>query len=253
MEIRSSVAVVTGASSGIGRAVALALAGKGATVVLAARRRERLEELEREIAGKGGRALAAPCDVTDTEQILHLAGLVHEAFGRCDILVNNAGIPAGERFESLAYERIDEVVATNLLSVLHATRAFLPGMRERGRGHILNVASIAGRHAVPGSGLYSATKHAVVAFSVSENLALHGQGVLVTAVNPGFIKTETFTGRGPRLLQTTSEKVAEATCRAIEHNRAPEVFVPGWVRIGWMLPPGLYHRAAGRAFARYRR
>ena len=242
--------MVTGASSGIGRATGRVLARGGAQVVLAARRRERLEELEREIEAGGGRALAVPCDVTDPGEIRRLAAVVDAAFGRCDILVNNAGIPAGGRFEDLDWEKIEDVVDTNLMSVLAASKAFLPGMLRCHRGHIVNVASLAGRHAVPGSSVYSATKHAVVAFSGSLNMTTQHQGVLVTSVNPGLVATEGFSGRGPRILSTTPEAVARTICDVVERGRAPEVFVPRWVGWTWIVPPSLYRAVIRRYIAR---
>jgi short-subunit dehydrogenase len=250
MEIQGSVAVVTGASSGIGRATALALAKRGAHVVVAARREEKLRELESFIEKSGGKATAVACDVTLPEDIRRLAAVVKEAFGRCDILVNNAGMPAGGPFEDLTHERIDQIVATNVTSVLHATKAFLPMMLRRRRGHVINIASLAGRHAIPGAAIYSATKHAVAAFSESLNMTTESEGVLVTSVNPGFAATESFDGEGPRLLRTTPEAIARAVCHAIESGRAPEVSVPGWVSWTWIVPPSLYRAAIRRFTAR---
>lgn len=250
MQIRGAVAVVTGASSGIGRATALALAREGAQVVLAARRRERLAELEREIESAGGRALAVPCDVTDVADIRSLAAVVEGAFGRCDILVNNAGIPAGGRFVDIDWERVEEVVDTNLMSVLAASKAFLPGMLRRHRGHIVNVASLAGRHAVPGSGVYSATKHAVVAFSESTNHETAPQGVLMTAVNPGLVDTEGFPQRDlPSPIVLDVERVAGAIVRVVRKGQAPVVSVPRWsgaLELARMLAPGPYRSLSRR-------
>ena len=257
MQIRGSVAVVTGASSGIGRATALALAREGAQVVLAARRKNLLEDLEAEIERSGGRALAVPCDVTDLGDIRRLAAVVEEALGRCDILVNNAGIPAGQRFEELDWEKIQRVVDTNLMSVLFAAKTFLPGMLRRHRGHVVNVASLAGRHAVPGSGVYSATKHAVIAFSESTNHETASRGVLMTAINPGFVDTEGFPQRDlPGKIVMPVEKVANAIVRVIRKGQAPVVSVPRWsgsLEIARMLAPRPYRALAGRITLRHRR
>ena len=163
MELRDTVVVITGASSGIGEATAVAFAKRGARVVLVARRIDRLEALAERIERAGGRALAWKGDVTDTAQLEKLPGLVKELTGRpADVLINNAGVPGGGDFTALSHDEIETIVRVNLLGVLHATRAFLPGMIKRGHGHIVNVASLAGRFAPPGAAVYTATKHAVV-------------------------------------------------------------------------------------------
>src|SRR5439155_21060330 len=140
----------------------------------------------------GGVALALPCDVTDAEQVQRLPGVIEQAFGPADVLVNNAGIPGGGEVPTLMYEQIEGVVRVNLLGVMFGTRAFLPGMLSRGRGHIVNMASLAGRFAAPGASVYSATKHAVVAFSEALNYDTEPRGVLITPVNPAFVVTAGF-------------------------------------------------------------
>jgi len=230
MELKGAVAVVTGASAGIGEATAVAFARRGATVVLAARRKERLEELADRIDRAGGRALALRCDVTDPEQLVRLEAVVREACGGTDVLVNNAGVPGGGPFEDLTYEQIEAIVRVNLLGVAFGTRAFLPGMLARGRGHVVNVASLAGRFAGPGAAVYTATKHAVVALSESLNYETEDRGVLVTAVNPGFVSTEGFPQDhlDPRLVLPV-ERVAGAIVRVVRGSIAPEYSVPRWL------------------------
>ena len=227
MDLRGAVAVVTGASAGIGEATALALARAGARVVLAARRLERLESLAERIAAGGGEALPVRCDVTLRSDLEELAARTDEAYGRCDVLVNNAGIPGGGPFHELSVEQIERVVRVNLLGVMLGTHAFLPMMLERRRGHIVNVASLAGRFATPGSSVYGATKHAVIAFSESLFHELRPLGILVTAVNPGFTRTEGFPQEGvPRPLVMRPERVARAIVDVVRRERAPEVSVP---------------------------
>ncbi len=232
MELSGRIAVVTGASSGIGWSTAWALARSGATVVASARREERLATLVSAITQRGGTALAVACDVTDRSSVEALHVRVMDAYGRCDVLVNNAGIPGGGDFVALPIERIEDVIRTNLMGVVYATKSFLPGMLGRGTGHVVNVASLAGRYAVPGSAVYSASKHAVVAFSESLSYSTRPKGVLVTAVNPGLVATERFPHtdaikRGRPVMP--SERVAAAIVHVLRKGIAPEYSVPRWM------------------------
>jgi short-subunit dehydrogenase len=253
MQLRGAVAVVTGASSGIGEATALAFAKRGAMVVLAARRVDRLEALAARIHDAGGIALALACDVGDPEQLAALPAVVNEAFGPTDILVNNAGIPGGGEFTDLSYEQIDRLVRVNVLGVMYGTRAFLPGMVRRGHGHIVNVASLAGRFAVPGAAVYTATKHAVVAFSESLDYETEDHGVHVTSVNPGLVATEGFpqTDIDPRIVMRP-ERIAEAIVRVIHKGIAPEYSTPRWLgpfQVFRVLTPPLYRWGVRRVRA----
>lgn len=244
MELQDRVVVVTGASAGIGEATAVAFAQRGARVALAARRLERIEQLADRIERAGGRALALRCDVTDHEQLERLDTVVTEVLGPPDVLVNNAGIPGGGTFGELTYEQIERVVRTNLLGVMFGTRAFLPGMQRRGHGHVVNVASLAGRFAAPDAALYTATKHAVVAFSESLHYEAARRGVLVTAVNPAFVSTEGFPqGNLPDAIVLPAERVAVTIVRVVRDGIAPELSVPRWIaplQAFRVLTPGLY-------------
>jgi len=255
VDLEGSVVVVTGASSGIGRATAVAFAARGATVVCSARREERLKELVEEIEGRGGRARAVACDVSEWEQVQRLATNVREEFGRCDVLVNNAGVPGGGPFAELSLEQIESVTRINFMGVLYCTKAFLPMMLEAGRGHVVNVASLAGRFAVPGASVYTATKHAVVAFSEALHYEVSERGLRVTAVNPGLVATEGFPhqdalAKGRRGLVMRPERIADVIVRVVETGKAPEVSVPRWlsalqaVRI---LAPPLYRFGLSRS------
>jgi uncharacterized protein len=254
VELRGKVVVVTGASAGIGEATAVAFAKRGAKVVLAARRRERLESLADRIERAGGTAFVLPCDVTDADQVQRLPGVVEQAFGPADVLVNNAGIPGGGELPTLTFEQIEAVVRVNLLGVLFGTRAFLPGMLARGRGHVVNMASLAGRFAAPGASVYSATKHAVVAFSEALNYDTEARGVLVTTVNPAFVVTEGFTRADvppPVLLE--ADRVGEAVVRVVRKEIAPEYSIPRWVspfQVFRVLTPTLYRWGVRRARGR---
>ena len=150
MELKGAVVVVTGASAGIGEATSVAFARRGARVVLVARRLERLEALAERIQRAGGSALALRVDVTEPHEVDALPRLVREVYDRpADVVVNNAGVPAGGSIEDLDYRQIRRVVEVNLLGVLYGMRAFLPEMVRSGHGHMVNVASLAGRFATP--------------------------------------------------------------------------------------------------------
>ena len=254
MDLTDAVVVVTGASAGIGRATSLAFAARGAKVVVSARRADLLDRLAEEITNAGGTALAVRCDVTDPVEIESLARHVDQAFGRCDALINNAGIPGGGPFAQLSSEQIERVVATNLLGVLRVTKAFLPLLRAGERAHIVNVASLAGRYAVPGASVYSATKHAVVAFSEALSIELEPHGILVTAVNPGLVATEGFPhhdARERRLGRVMPpERVAQAIVRIVQRGTAPERSIPRWLgalQAVRVLTPRLYRIGVRRA------
>ena len=254
MKLRGTVVVITGASAGIGRATAIAFARAGASVVLSARREEPLRELASQIERRGGRVLVRTCDVSDADDVGGLHDAVIEAFGRCDVLVNNAGIRGGGRFVDVPIARTETVVRTNLLGVLYTTRRFLPDMLEAGRGHVVNVASVAGRVALPGSAVYSATKHAVVAFSEALHATTSLQGVLVTVVNPGLVDTEGFptTGR-PRVLTVSKERVAGVIVKVVREGIAPEISVPRWMaaaQVVRVLAPPVYRSIMRQAARR---
>jgi short-subunit dehydrogenase len=239
------ICVVTGASSGIGEATARSLVRAGATVVLAARREERL----REIAGElGERASAVRCDVTRIEDLETLRDEVVRRHGRCDVLVNNAGVPGGGWFADLSIEQLERVTATNYLSVLFATKVFLP-LLMASRGHVVNVASLAGRYALPGAAVYTATKFAVVGLSESLYHELGPRGVMVTSVNPGLVETEGFpmteAKRDPvlRRLVMQPDRIAREIVRVIRARKGPEVSIPRWLAVpqaARVLAPPLY-------------
>jgi short-subunit dehydrogenase len=244
MDLRRAVVVVTGASSGFGELTARRFARAGSSVVLAARRVDRLEALAREFEAHGRPALAVRCDVTHLRQIHELRDAVAERFGGCDVLINNAGIPGGGRFEDLSDEQIERVIDVNTLGVMRCTKAFLPMLLERGAGHVVNVASLAGRYAAPGASVYSASKHAVVAFSEALAYELAPKGILVTSVNPGFARTEGFPMHGmPRMLVMDPDRVARVIVDVVARGVSPEVDVPrgmGIFEAFRVLTPRLY-------------
>ena len=184
------VAVVTGASSGIGAATARALAHEGYAVALAARREERINELADEISSAGGKALAIPTDVSDPESAAALIRTAKDELGSVDVLVNNAGVMLLGPILGADLEHWQRMVGVNVLGLMYCTHAALPIMQQRGHGHIVNVSSVAGRVARFGSGVYNATKWGVGAFSESLRQEGANYGVRVTIVEPGFVDTE---------------------------------------------------------------
>ncbi|WP_068691823.1 SDR family oxidoreductase, partial [Thermobifida halotolerans] len=238
MRVKDRVAVVTGASSGIGRATALALAGRGAAVVAAARGEEALGEVVLECRARGGRALAVPTDVADPESVETLARRTVEEFGRIDVWVNAAAAAVFGPFSRIPLVDFRRVVDVNLMGCVHGTRAALPRMRERGRGVLVNISSVAGVVAQPYNHAYSATKFAVRALSASlrQELRLEGdRGIHVCSVLPVTIDTPFFdhaanhTGRRVRAMPPvhTPEHVARAIVNLVRWPRREIVVGPG--------------------------
>ncbi len=189
--LKGKVALVTGASSGIGEATALSLAGEGARVGIAARRRDRLEALAERIGAAAGEATIIEADVSDEAQARHMVQAVHERWGRIDILVNNAGVMLLGPVVGADTEDWRRMVHINLLGLLYTTHAALPLMQEQGGGHIVNISSVAGRTARAGSAVYNATKWGVVAFSEALRQEVSPRDhIRVTVVEPGVVATE---------------------------------------------------------------
>ncbi|MEA2493540.1 MAG: hypothetical protein QOJ29_1451 [Thermoleophilaceae bacterium] len=184
------VAVVTGASSGIGEATAKALAGEGYAVALAARREDRINELAEEISSGGGKALAVPTDVGDVSSAQALIQRTKDELGSVDVLVNNAGVMLLGPILGADIEHWQRMVNVNVLGLMYCTHAALPIMQEQGSGHVVNVSSVAGRVARLGSGVYNATKWGVGAFSESLRQEALNYGVRVTIIEPGYVDTE---------------------------------------------------------------
>jgi NAD(P)-dependent dehydrogenase (short-subunit alcohol dehydrogenase family) len=244
------VAIVTGASSGIGEATARALVGRGAAVVLAARAEERLEVLESEISSSGGRALALRTDVSDRESVRAMVERAVEAFGSLDILVNNAGLGLSGRVAEVRVEDLRYVFEVNVVGPLLCIQTALPFMEPGAR--IINVSSVVGRRAIPKVGAYCATKFALNALSDSLRVEIADRGITVTSVYPGTTRT-TFREnsrrtkdekRGWRPRGVTPERVAEKITRAAEKGpRDVYVTLPDRLFVaGTTLLPGLTDR-----------
>ena len=186
--IEDKVVAVTGASSGIGEATALLLAGRGAKVVLGARGSDRLEALAARIADKGGEVAYAPTDVRRRDDLTGLVGLACERYGRLDVLVSNAGVMPVSPLDDLRVEDWEEMIDVNIKGVLYGVAAALPVFRRQGSGHFVNTASTAAHRIVPDQSVYAGTKFAVRA--ISEGLRQEaGDRLRVTIVSPGITRT----------------------------------------------------------------
>lgn len=189
--IQDKVVIITGASSGIGEATAKLLAQNGAKVVLAARRKERLEAIVVAIRLEGGDAIAVQADVTSSEDMRQLAQSAVKSYGRIDVLINNAGIMPSSRLSELRVEEWEQMIDVNIKGVLYGIAAVLPIMREQQGGHIINLTSTSGYQVSPRSSVYSGTKFAVRA--ISEGLRLEeaqGSNIRSTLIAPGLTETE---------------------------------------------------------------
>jgi short-subunit dehydrogenase len=250
LPVGKRVAVVTGASSGIGEAIARALAGRDWHVVLLARREDRLRALAQELDGE-----YEVCDVGRREDVERVAAAVAERHPRLALLVNNAGIPGRAGFTAINPDRLEELLRVNYLGGVWCLRAFLPALEASGRSDVVNIVSVAGTVAFAPAGPYSASKHAQLAFSRAAAAELRGRGIHVHTVNPGFIETEGFPQARTlpsailRRLVVGPERVARHVLTSIERDRN-ETFVPRWFRaaaIAQALAPALVARLSSRA------
>jgi short-subunit dehydrogenase len=243
------VAVVTGASSGIGAAIARALAARGRHLVLLARREDLLRKLAEEVGGE-----YEVCDVGRRDDVERVAARVIERHPQVQLLVNNAGIPGRAGFARIDDERLENVLRVNYLGSVWCLRAFLPALEAAGRSDVVNIVSVAGTVAFAPSGPYSASKHAQLAFSRSAAAELRSRGIHVHTVNPGFVETEGFPQATAlrsalfRRLVIEPEDVANHVLKVIERDKR-ETFVPAYYRlaaIAQTLFPGVVARFASR-------
>jgi 3-hydroxybutyrate dehydrogenase len=214
-------AVITGGGRGIGRAVAERLSDAGAAVVVAARSAAEVEQAVEELRARGRRAVAVRCDVTDPASVEALATAAAREVGEVDILVNNAGTSSSAPLRRLALEEWNRLLAVNATGTFLCTRAFLPGMMERGWGRIVNVASVAGLKGGAYIAGYCAAKHAVVGLTRSVALEAARSGVTVNAVCPGYVDTPMTRESVSRIVETTgrSEEEARAAILAASPQR----------------------------------
>ncbi|MHA6646294.1 SDR family oxidoreductase [Mesorhizobium sp. A623] len=188
--IADKVVVITGASSGMGAAAARHLAAKGASVVLGARRSDRIEALAAEITEAGGKATAVVTDVTKREDLKNLVDAAVRTYGRIDVLINNAGVMPLSPMERLKVDEWDQMIDVNLKGVLYGIAAALPYMQEQKSGHIINLSSVAGHKIFGGSAVYSATKSGVRVISDGLRQEMAPHNIRVTIISPGAVKTE---------------------------------------------------------------
>ena len=249
-------ALVTGASSGIGRLLALRLGDGGARVALVARREEALQSLAVEIEDRGGQALVLTCDVGVREQALAAAAAAVEELGSINLLVNNAGYGHHRRFLEWNLEDMENVMRVNYLGSLYFTKALLPQMVERGHGWLVFIASVAGKIAPPDESAYVASKFAMVGLAASIGLEVEDAGVHVLTVCPGTIRTPFFDDEALARMPTVArrqmaepEGLVDAILRALAKGRRTLTY-PRWIASAYpvqALVPELMRRGMKRA------
>lgn len=212
--ITGKVIVITGASSGLGAAAAEHLANEGAIVVLAARRKDRIEKLVDKINSNGGQALAKVTDVTKADEVKSLVDYTVNTLGRIDVIINNAGVMPLAPLERLRLDEWNLMIDVNIRGVLHGIAAALPYMKEQKSGHVINLSSVAGHLVWEGSAVYSATKYAVRAITEGLRQETKPYNIRTTIISPGAVATE--------LLNSIGEAdIAEATRKGVENMAVP--------------------------------
>ncbi|OGR88083.1 MAG: hypothetical protein A3A86_00420 [Elusimicrobia bacterium RIFCSPLOWO2_01_FULL_60_11] len=233
MDFMNKVAIVTGASSGIGLATARLLSQRGAKVILAARSKEKLAALAREIPN----SIAVPTDVTDPAAVKNMVRRAVDAFGRVDILINNAGVLVYKKMEETTPQEVRRVMEVNFFGAAACAMEVLPVMEKQKSGVIVNVSSVAGRVGLPNLGYYCASKFAFTGFSETLRQEAASKGIRVITVSPGTVYTpmvkqivDDAKAKGKKLTPITPERVAEAMLQAIRRKKL-EIFVPRRTRI----------------------
>jgi len=242
-ELVGRTALITGASKGLGIYVARALAWERMNLVLTARSTKALEEVRREIEALGVRAIAVPADVSSRADLQALVVRSYSEFGSIDVLVNNAGIMLTLAYHKVFPQEIEDLIRVNLTGPMFLSWLVLPGMLEHGAGHVVNIASLAGKYGPAYNELYASTKAALIAFTQSFRASYRGSGVSASAICPGFVETGMYARarrlglRAPRLLgSTTPEVVAKAVVRAVKKDLPEVILNPGPMRLILALP-----------------
>lgn len=216
MELKNSVAIVTGASKGIGKSIALSLAKEGVNVILAARSSELLAMVQKEIAEFGAKSVSIPTDVTSENSVSNLILETQKRFGKVDILVNNAGVGIFSNLVEMKVDDYEAMMNVNLKGVFLCTRAVLPAMIKQKFGEIINIASLAGKNSFAGGSVYSATKWGLIGFARSLMLEVRDHNVRVVTICPGSVNTN-FADKErnePQIIQP--EDVAETVLFALK-------------------------------------
>jgi len=244
------VVLITGASSGIGRALAVELGRRGASLGLLARRAETLHEIAKDVEGARGHALALPADVKDANAVRAAAERLREKFGRIDVMIANAGIVPTTHALELRADDVAEVMEVNVVGAVNSLTAVLPEMVEQGSGQVVAISSLAAYRGLPKSGAYCASKAALSAFFESVRIDLRGTGVGVTIIHPGFIKTPVTEGRAARMPYLMElDDAVNKIIRAIESRKKSYSFpwqLATIVRAGMLMPIPLYDWIAAR-------
>jgi short-subunit dehydrogenase len=243
---QDKVVMITGASSGIGGALAVELARRGAGLGLVARRAEALSEVARSIEANGGRALVLPADVRDADSLRAAAERLQSTLGPLDLLIANAGIGPTRDASDLNAKEVSDVININVIGAANSVAAVLPQMLAAGQGHLVAISSLAAYRGLPRSAAYCASKAAVSAFFESLRLDLEPQGVAVTIIHPGFIKTPLTSGREAQMpfLMELDDAVLKIV-RAIEKRKKSYAFpwqLASIVRAGMVMPIWMYDR-----------
>ena len=247
---QNKVVHITGASSGIGRGLALNIARRGATVGAVARRADAITDLVKEIQGTGGEAIALPGDVQDAASMRLVVEQLHERYGRVDMLIANAGVGTSTDGSKVSGAEVARVMNVNLVGAANSVEAVVPGMLKRRSGHLVVISSLAAYRGLPKSAAYCASKAAVSAFFESLRLDLEPRGINVTIIHPGFIKTPLTAGRDasmPWLMEL--EAAVEKIVRAIEKRKKSYAFpwqLATIVRAGMVMPIWMYDRISRR-------
>ena len=243
------IVLITGASSGVGRAIAVELGRRGASVGLLARRAEELLKVAEEVEGAGGRALTLPTDVRDAEEVARAVARVEEQWGSVDVLIANAGIATVKSAAEIRAGEVSDLITINFLGAVNAVTAVVPGMIKRGRGHLVAISSLASFRGMPKSAAYSASKAAMSTFFESLRVDLRRSGVVVTTIHPGFIRTPLTAERKSLPFLVEVDVAARKIVRAIEQGRKTYAFpwqLAGLVRLAKLMPNALYDRIASR-------
>lgn len=244
------VVLITGASSGIGHGLAVALAKRGAKVGLVARRADALRELVQGIEALGGTALAVPGDVEDAASMHAAADKIKQTFGRIDMLIANAGVGTSTDGSQISGQEVSRVINVNLVGAANSVEAVIPDMVKQGSGHLVVISSLAAYRGLPKSAAYCASKAAVSAFFESLRLDLEPDGINVTIIHPGFIKTPLTAGREvkmPWLMEL--DDAVEKIVNAIERKKKSYAFpwqLATIVRAGMIMPIWMYDRISRR-------